>query len=215
MLDRLAQDSETGVRRAVAKNPYSPSSALEKVSLDSYLVSEVANNPNTSGNVLAKLAKEDGMSVAQNPSTPANVLEELFMGWMKTYVLRNPSAPTPLLAWAAGSPFPPDRYAILCNPSTPRTALDYMAGDENALDKEAIASYMLHSRIMDIAKDDSDDYEQRTHYSFRLKLADNPCTPVQILESLSLSSDIGIRLNLAGQSVYAIAISRVSSWRLR
>ncbi len=95
------------VRYAVAKNPSTPASVLEKLANDTTNDNGVrraaASNPNTPPEVLARILKEGGWAdettrycLAENPSTPPDILKKLADDseeFIRDLVRKNPNYP--------------------------------------------------------------------------------------------------------------------------
>jgi len=119
ILEQLAKDGDSRVRRGVAENHNTPVAVLEQLATsawdaggnpafdgDSYggARSAVARNPNTPVTILEQLAKDEDEyvrgAVGQNPNTPVAVLEQLAkdeIANVRAYVARNLNTPVTVL----------------------------------------------------------------------------------------------------------------------
>ncbi|MCU0518951.1 MAG: hypothetical protein MUC60_19225, partial [Oscillatoria sp. Prado101] len=143
VLMRLAEDSESEVRRNVAANPNTPVSILEQLAedSDSEVRRKVAANPNKSVSLLMKLAKAQELDIrteiASNPNTPVSVLEQLLGDPEETilqiavgrYVAKNPDGLTVVLQHYPKDSTPKyssprySRLFILLHPQVPSNVL--------------------------------------------------------------------------------------------
>jgi len=148
VLEKLAEDEESLVRRGVALNPNTPVSVLEKLAEDeeSLVRSGVAHNPNIPVSVLEKLAEDEESlvrsGVAHNPNTPVSVLEKLAEdeeSLVREAVAHNPNTPVSVLEKLAEDEESLVREAVAHNPNTPVSVLEKLAEDEESLVREAVA----------------------------------------------------------------------------
>ena len=105
---------------------------------DSYVRKEVAYNPNTPVDILRKLAEDKDWraraGVPRNPNTPVDILiklaEDVYSG-VRYEVPRNPNTPAEVLTKLAEDEDDSTRYNVARNPNTPVEALRKLAMDED------------------------------------------------------------------------------------
>ncbi len=203
LMAKLAVDPDEKIRCAIARNPNTSISLLEK------LVEESFN----------RIFKDDEYEdydfypgedirahVSENPKTPPALLEKLMQdesSRVRLAVAQNPNAPASILARLAESRMVELRHAVVRNSHTPASVLEYLAGDS---EKDIRRSVKQHSNVSDAALlilgvlDDrsgtpSDVLEKlasdpRSHV--RIKVAEHPKTPQHILEQLIDDADIEV-----------------------
>jgi hypothetical protein len=154
---RLAEDSDSEVRREVAKNPNKSVSLLMKLAKakDLYIRTEIASNPNTPVSVLEKLLGDPeesilqiavGRYLAKNPDGLPVVLQHYpkdstpkysspQYSWL--FILLHPQVPSNVLAENSRSLWWWERYAVAQHPNTPPDTLKRLAGDANRLVRAA------------------------------------------------------------------------------
>jgi hypothetical protein len=182
VLERLANDEDSGVRTAVGKNPNTPESVLEALAEDSeYLVkSWLTKNPNLPISVLERFELEFGVIVARNPNTPGYILAHAVNrireagrfggGWTDELIdlLKHPvkgtQMPADTLSELASHHNQTVRYRVAQHPNTPVDALVQLANDDYVPTVRAVA--------------------------------DNPNTPAHILKQLALNPDLTLRLSV-------------------
>ncbi|MHB1762645.1 MAG: HEAT repeat domain-containing protein [Acidimicrobiales bacterium] len=158
----------------------------------------VAWNPNTPGEVLARLAKDEDEdvreAVAWNPNTPGEALAGLAEDEdedVRAAVAGNPSTPREVLAGLAEDEDEDVRAAVAGNPSTPREVLAGLAEDED----EDVRWYVAQSTntmpevLAGLAAD-----EDRF---VRVAVAQNTSTPGEVLAGLAADEDWHVRWYVA------------------
>ena len=130
ILEGLADDIDSTVRRNVAQNPNTSKSVLEKLADDSkaYVRKIVAINRNTPETVLKKLADDIYFTVrknvAQNPNTSKSVLEKLASDseeYVRKYVAGNSNTTESVLKKLASDSYEDVRKYVAINPNILQT----------------------------------------------------------------------------------------------
>ena len=140
IIEELAEDEDSYVRKEVANNPNTPVDILRKLAGDkgANVKYSVAKNPNTPVDILRKLAEDKDWraraGVPRNPNTPVDILiklaEDVYSG-VRYEVPRNPNTPAEVLTKLAEDEDDSTRYNVARNPNTPVEALRKLAMDED------------------------------------------------------------------------------------
>lgn len=203
LLEDLSEHETLTVKSAVARNPGTPPRVLEKLARDSILAEKVAINPASPEWLLSLLAKSKAEKVlegiASNPSTPTEVLEELSKLDPGTHldilkqIASNPSTPSEVLNNSLI--FNDDLLLFsLRNPSAPEEMLRaWGMGEKQHYLVTAFKDSLFLSDIHEtIAENPSTPVDVLEHLatipdgSVLCALSRNPSTPVHILSQLSL-----------------------------
>ena len=140
IIEELAEDEDSYVRKEVAKNPNTPVEILRKLAGDkgANVKYSVAKNPKTPVDILRKLAEDKDWraraGVPRNPNTPVDILiklaEDVYSG-VRYEVAMNPNTPAEVLRKLAEDEDDSTRYNVARNPNTPVEALRKLAMDED------------------------------------------------------------------------------------
>ena len=140
IIEELAEDEDSYVRKEVAKNPNTPVEILRKLAGDkgANVKYSVAKNPKTPVDILRKLAEDKDWraraGVPRNPNTPVDILiklaEDVYSG-VRYEVAMNPNTPAEVLKKLAEDEDDSTRYNVARNPNTPVEALRKLAMDED------------------------------------------------------------------------------------
>ena len=170
ILEELAENKDSYVRSAVARNPNTPPEALKKLAEDEneYIRGRIAENPSTPAEAFMKLAEDEDWSVkgavAMNPNTPSEILMKLAEDEneiVTSNVAKNPNTPAEALMKLAEDEDKWMRYDVAKNPSIPAEILKKLAEDEDVV--------------------------------VRHKVAENPRTPAEILRKLAKDENGDVR----------------------
>ena len=125
-LESLASDKDTGVRGAAADNPHLPAALFEKLAQDKYKVvrQRVASNPSTPASILEYLAKDKNVDVRGEPRKP-------WEPWEHSGVAGNPNTSGFVLEMMARDKADLVRRSVADNPNTPAAVLEVLAKDKN------------------------------------------------------------------------------------
>ena len=202
IIEELAEDEDSYVRKEVAKNPNTPVDILRKLAEDKganvkYLV---AKNPNTPVDILRKLAEDKDWrvraGVPRNPNTPVDILiklaEDVYSG-VRDEVAMNPNTPAEVLTKLAEDEDDSARYNVARNPSTPVDILKKLAEDEDEHVRQEVA-YNSNTPIDILRKLAEDKY-----WNVREGVVENSSTPVDILRKLVEDQYLIVRVNAENQ----------------
>lgn len=144
-LIRLATDPEQGVRRAVAMNHHTPVDTLVQLADDPDVMSSLASNPNTPGDILLRIASSDsghGYSLLHNPNTPPEALIAMIPHGttsLRSMLAASEVAPAEALALLAEDKESLVRHGVARNPRTPPEVLAKLANDRDGVLVDAVA----------------------------------------------------------------------------
>ena len=200
IIEELAEDEDSEVRRLAVKHPSIPVEALTKLAEDRSLVvrSEVAYNPNTPVELLKNLSEDKEETVryvvSRNPRTPVEALRKLAEdkdAGVRHGIADNPRTPAEALRKLAEDEDLHVRREVAKHPNTTVDILTKLAEDEDWHVRKEVAR---NSRTpIDILKKLAEDRDWHVRY----KLADNPNTPDDILWKLAEDKNEGVRHQLA------------------
>jgi hypothetical protein len=162
VIEEMAKNEKAGcVIEAIEKNPYtyyvSDFADVEDYGQD--IRYNIAANPNTPPNILAKMMKEDaffflegiGEEIAQNPNTPADVLAKLADDnsriVIRMAVAHNPNTPSELLEKLGKDDEPDVRKWVAHNPNTPSALLEKLGKDGHHHVRSAVVLQLNSSAI--------------------------------------------------------------------
>lgn len=153
-----------------------------------------AENPNTSVENLAELAKDENVNVrqevARNPNTSEDVLKMLVNDKKEEVLLviaANPNTPEELLVKLAKYGTIDVRREVAKNSSTPMSVLEVLAEDEKEKVRQDVAGNPnTHVVALNILAEDE-------NVEVRRKVASNPNTPAEVLVALAKDSDKWVR----------------------
>ncbi|KAF3887349.1 MULTISPECIES: hypothetical protein [Nostocales] len=200
VLDKLALDTNTGVRESVARHPDTPVKALSKLAKDPCwnVRLTVASNPNTPLSTLEILAKDTSGQVkdavllrVKQTSEHSELLSKILQNLANTkddrvlfIIARHPSTPAPVLEDLAKGVH---RQWLAQHPNTPAAILLQLVNDRDpAVQKEALAH--LYQRIIQDSDLPSSILEQSAtldNSAIKVALARHPNTPVNVLKQLA------------------------------
>ncbi|MGW9550623.1 hypothetical protein ACWG8W_06160 [Citricoccus zhacaiensis] len=140
---------ETNCHQAIARHSNTPEALLQELATSEYtwVVADVASNPNTSRRLLTRLHKDADhfdvhKALASNPNTPTGILRA-YVGerGLAAAAAGNPSTPSDALgALASRTHVNPDTYFLLRNllenPATPAEAMERIAAENKKLGGE-------------------------------------------------------------------------------
>ena len=195
ILWRLAMNERLSIRKYVAQHPHIPLRILTQwVKTSPEVYAWIAQNTSTPPDILEKLAlsssKEVLRNVAQNTNTPAHILEKLSNEAyleVRQAVARNPNTPAHILTilvkdWNL-------RLCIVKNPNTPGSVLEELLQfpryDALVLEHPNTPKNVCRRILADFAK--SFDSKER------LRAAQHPETPIDILEELVMDEVVEVR----------------------
>ncbi len=173
LLKELAEHPNLRVRQMVVAHPNTPTNLLLEALAVPELRQFIAENPNTPGTILQKLAADTSISiqtaVAENPNTPEIVLEQLAHNRLHDLLLvRHPNI----------------------NIALRRKLLERLAADERLSVRIYVAKNPL-TPINILTQWGKDSQEVRPW------IAQNPSTPIQILEQLAKDLSALVRQGVA------------------
>lgn len=196
----LAESESADVVNAVARSNTTPLSILRTLSKSEtlFIRESVASNVNSDNEILERLAR-DAISVssrvAKNISTSAEVLHSMFdegHHFLKQYIAANLKCPLDLINGIASLPeSDPSHHnaklALANNISTPIDILDKLLLEKNDKIIEAVVQNQNYTANENTIKclTRVPDFS----ISARLKLADNPSTPLSIILRLLVVED--------------------------
>ena len=167
---------------------------------DSYVRKEVAYNPNTPVEVLRKLTGDEDKDVRwgaiRNPNIPADILRELAEDkdkHMRYEVARNPNTPIDILRKLADDEDRNVRRGVAENPNASAEVLRKLAEDGNEHVRQEVA-YNSNTPIDILRKLAEDKY-----WNVREGVVENPNTPVDILRKLVEDQYLIVRVNAENQ----------------
>jgi len=204
VLEHLAKEPDSSVRRSVAGNPSTPVQVLAEVARDSdaEIRAIIAANPSTLAPVLVALSQDLDTQVrsniARNSSTPVSVLDVLahdLDAGVRLSVVRNPSIPLTLLRMFALDSDDWIRSQVALNPAMPIAELELLAEDLDDDVRLSVAGNIsspvaLREALMEPVVKKSDKF-------FRIQSARNPSTVVAILKALSKDPENEVRWKVA------------------
>lgn len=165
-LARLARSSRPEIRRSVARNPSSPTAALQLLSRDQDL--------------------EVLISVASNPSTPEEPLRKLALSkvpQIRVAVAGNHSSPPTLLAEMLTSRVcsPDERLALAKNAATPEASLKRIVSDRPSRELQCavVSNTSAPADVLRSVLGAGDPRDARLR-ALSIALASNPATPSDI-----------------------------------
>ncbi|VEP18345.1 conserved hypothetical protein [Hyella patelloides LEGE 07179] len=174
ILEQLACDENSSIRRNVAENPSTPPETLELLAKDSNngVRNSAAGNHNTSISILQSLATDPDINiryrVAGNPTTPLETLKLL-----------------------ANDSYYGIRRAIAGNSNTPAEILKLLARDSHKQVREYVAgNSCTPPETLELLAKESD-------YTIRYRVAVNPNTPENILKSFGCNYAVTRNPNLS------------------
>lgn len=227
ILDILAQDKDSSIRRNVAKNPNTSIKTLTYYSNDEdwTVMSDLAKNSNIPVRILITLSKDKNKyvrsSVAENPNTPIEILSTLAIDkddYIRTSAARNLNLSDRLLSIFAKDKNYNVRAAVAKHHNIPTKLLYKLAKDKNYSVREAVAEnpnapiqlleYLLPMKSMYIiAKYPRIPISMLTKWAntksecspsvIEWNVAENPNTPVEILRYFTEHSIISMDIHLA------------------
>ena len=167
---------------------------------DSYVRKEVAYNPNTPVEVLRKLTGDEDKDVRwgaiRNPNIPADILRELAEDkdkHMRYEVARNPNTPIDILRKLADDEDRNVRRGVAENPNASAEVLRKLAEDGNEHVRQEVA-YNSNTPVDILRKLAEDKY-----WNVREGVVENPNTPVDILRKLVEDQYLIVRVNAENQ----------------
>lgn len=195
VLWRLAMNERLSIRKYVAQHPDTPIKILiQWVKTSPEVRPWIAQNTSAPQHILEKLAlnplKEVRRNVAQNTSTPASALEKLASDYcleVLQAVARNPNTPGHIL-----TKFVKDwnlRLCIVKNPNTPASALEQLLlfprYETLVLEHPNTPKNLRRKILADLAKS--------FNSKERLRAAQHPETPIDVLEKLAMDEEVEVR----------------------
>lgn len=196
----LAESEKDDVVNAVARSNIAPLSILRTLSKSEtlFIRESVASNVNSDNEILERLANERlsvSSRVAKNPSASPEILRAMFEkddSFIKQYIAANLSCPIALMNDIASLPeSDPSHHnaklALANNISTPIDILDKLLLEKNDKIIEAVVqnqSYIANENTIKCLTRVPD-----FSISARLKLADNPSSPLSIILRLLAVED--------------------------
>ncbi len=195
VLWRLAMNERLSIRKYVAQHPQTPLRILTQWAKTSPEVRrEIAKNVNTPEHILEKLAlsswKKIRRNVARNPNTPAFVLEKLASDRhleVRQAVARNPNTPEHVLTELVR--YSDLRLCIVKNPNTPALVLEKLSEFHRYCTLVLEHPNTTKNVRLKILKILADSFVRKE----RLRAAQHPETPIDILEKLAVDEEIEVR----------------------
>ncbi len=223
---RLAEDSEFGVRKAVAGNSSTPVEALMRLAedSDSGVRKAVAGTSSTPVELLTRLAEDSDFgvrrAVAGNSLTPVELLTRLAEdsnSSVRAGVARNPSTPVEMLTQLADDPEDWVRRAVAGNPHTPVDVLARLAEDSEESVRVRVAGNLSTPvlLLMRLAEDPKYGVRWQVYHpapgssqlaalaaigneNVRAGVAASVATPLEVLGGLASDQEASVRESVAG-----------------
>jgi hypothetical protein len=213
VLEALAKDEDSDVRRAVAGNPSTPVKLLEEIAKakDEWVRRALANNRATPVSVLVRLAR--GYTVDANDDVAIYAYHNLISsgarldafaasgsGAVRRAVAMSDATSVAVLEQLAKDKNSDVRSAVAGNPATPVALLEQLVKDENKSVRECVAgnSATPVTLLEQLVKDENK--------SVRACVAKNSATPVTLLEQLAKDEDSTVRSWVASNATTPAAL---------
>ena len=224
ILNKLAENENYEVRRAVAGNEYTSADMLVMLASDKdwCVRSGVAWNENTSVDVLVMLAKDETSHVREMvagiANTPIDVLAVLAQDedyWVRRAVALNKNTPIEILAVLAKDEDEDVRKAVAENKNTSVETLAMLTKDNDIWISET-AEIALKKRNKNLGKKKILTLDVTTlPYDVRMAIAENEESPLELLEVLAYDSDGDVREEVAkNKSVTAHILDKMADYEL-
>ncbi len=179
LIEQLAEDEDTYVRRSLAKNPHIPITLMEQLAedKDTYIRRSLAENPHIPITLMEQLAEDEDIyvryAVARNISTPINFLEKLILK------IRNKSYRDSLIENL--------RNQILQNPDISVDTLQKLAQVKDWRSRLAIARHPNADATL------LNELAKTNQWQVRLVVVKHPNTPIELLKYLALDKALVVQ----------------------
>lgn len=200
----LAKDNNSAVREVLATNIKAPATVLSKFIQDrSKPVREaLAQNPSTPSSTLNTLAIDNQVSlriaVGENRSCPASAFETLAKDsnlQVRDMVARNPAAPGHVLEFLLNTDTRGVMWELARNPASPQKVLELLSKKDDPWIQAEVAKHPSLSK--ERREELLEALSKLPSETDRERVAKNPMTSSEVLESLSHDKKIGVRSAVA------------------